>query len=149
MGANTQTEYFLARRDGREEKNLSVFYAPSSEGLSIPREVVRIKSLGIAHRGLWEAITGKLQVTEPVVPTIEPSSAEQVGSAVQDFMRENVGGGLFVDDDTPQEIRDALSGAEEALKTESRSRLADFLGVVVETPTPPVPANEPKTGLYL
>lgn len=151
VAEKTQVEYFVVEGEELDGKLLSIFYTPDSDRLSIPREVVRIKGIGeIANNGLWEAATGMLVVKEAEAPTIKPSSVDQVGHAIQGFMRENTGGGgVFVDEDAPEEIKRALTGAEEALKTESRARLADFLGIQIETQMPVAGTDKLKTGFYL
>ncbi|MHB1864783.1 MAG: hypothetical protein ACYCPS_01285 [Candidatus Saccharimonadales bacterium] len=144
-------EFFVSQSEEPNGKSLSVYYAPSSEGLALLKVIVRVKSVMSSRQGeVWEAITGRLSVTEPMTPTIEPSTVEQVGNAIKEFMKSNIGGGIFVDDSTPQVIKDELRDAEEALKNESRARLADFLGVQLgDSQLPVASSSELKTGLYL
>ena len=147
MGIETQSEYFVSKSEGVDGKTLSIFHAPPAEGFAIPKEVLRVRSAGdFASRSLWNLITGNLSTGDYDTPSFEPSSVEQVSRSLDEFMRTQSAGGIFVDDEAPDEIKNALQAVEEALNAESKTTLADLMGIDIQTT---FEDDRPYPGLYL
>ncbi len=148
MAVESQEEYFVSKTDGVEGKTLSVFYAPISNKFTVPREVLIIKShSNHTSRQLWELIvTGRLSNETFDLPTIEPSSINQVGQNLDLFMRTERAGGIFIDAEAPEDIHNTLKEVERNLTAEAQSTLADLLGIEI---TPVTEDKRPLPGLYL
>jgi hypothetical protein len=132
MGAEPQTQYFVAKSKGMDNIRLSVFFAPLSDRFVIPKEVLRAQSVGgFASRSLWKLITGELSSHDKTIPTIEPSSIEQVQQNLDEFLRTQPADELFLDNNAPDDIKEALQTVQEALTTEAQTRLANILGLVI------------------
>ncbi|HUC95631.1 MAG TPA: hypothetical protein VMR76_01575 [Candidatus Saccharimonadia bacterium] len=132
MTAEDQLEYLIARNDTEDVKRLRIFYAPICGGLVVPKEVLRVVTRDSILGGkVWQLMTGKLDHTEVTVPTIEPSSIEQVGEKLGEFMKANPIGGMIIDGDAPDEIREKIESVSSANALETVQDLAELLGVEV------------------
>lgn len=147
MGVDSQPQYFVARSEGQDGTSLGVFFAPPSDRLVFPKEVLRAKSAGdIATASLWGLITGRLLPREDALTTIEPSSIEEVKKNLDDFLRTQPADELFVDDDAPADIKEALQDVQDTLRADAQAELAEILGLVVPEPQDD---TRPYPGLYL
>ena len=134
VGIETQVQYFVAKSEGLEGIDLSIFYAPLTDKLVIPKEVLRARGMEtVARSSLWKILTDDLSSREFNEPTLEPSSIEQVGNSIEIFLRSQSRVALYVDEDSPSEIKETLQIVAETLDPEDASNLASFLGLGVST----------------
>ncbi len=116
--------------EGREGKTLSVFHAPLRDRFTVPKEVLRVRSKGaFASKALWRLVTGSPTSSAYDNLSFEPCTIDQVGNSIDSFMREETTGGIFLDNEAPEEIRSTLGTVEENLTRESRQALTEFLGL--------------------
>jgi len=134
MSAESRAMYFTAKNETLEGTSLSIFFAPESDRFVVAKEVLRAKSLGgVASQSLWKLMTGELLVQADTIPTIEPTSVGQVQRDLDEFLRTQPADELFLDDNAPDEIRNALRSVQETLTLEAQTRLANMFGLIAPT----------------
>jgi hypothetical protein len=151
MATESEQVYFVSHSEDVAGKNLQVFYAPASEGLVVPTEVLRLFSPAeaLVTGGLWKLLSDQAQAGQFAEPSVEPSSLDQVSGRIKQFLSTEPAGGIVVKDHAPDEIKQTLQAVEDALSSKARETLAEMLGI--ELPPQKSSKDEPTlhTGMYL
>ncbi|MDZ7785727.1 MAG: hypothetical protein U5L95_01220 [Candidatus Saccharibacteria bacterium] len=145
----SQPQYFIAQAESMEGLRLSVYYAPHSENFIVPQEVLRAESADtLASGALWKLLTGKLTPNQDdPETTIEPSTPEDVKARLDSFLRTQPADEIFVDENAPEGIKEALESVQTALASEAQTMLGEMLGL--KLPPPVEDDDRPYPGQYL
>lgn len=147
MGFETQSQYFIAKSEELDGQTLRVFYAPHGDEFIVPKEVLRAHGHGeFATQSLWNLITGRLPRGNVLPTTIEPSSVEDLGTSLDEFLRTQPANAVYIDEEAPDDIKQTLHQVRETLTGEAQATLADVLGLVM---VPEKEDNRPFPGQYL